>query len=401
MSDQKNKEILIKMENLLGQLDVKALEKLQNILNLKSGEIPDSNWRLHTLLKRLGLNKYEIKAYIALVQGGTQTASEIVKKTGIPQPRIYDTLSTLLNYGLLEQRVESDKKKTTRRFRAENPEMGIENLFSFFAYAKDQALLDLQKISQTRREFSSGIWEVHTKPNIIMTLKSLIKKAKFELLIVSKINVLLQIEKELLSAAKLNKTISCITHFTDEVSSEKALEWSESFKIKQRKAFSMPYIIVDRSQALQWGLNTLDHDFDPKYAIAQVIEQPALIATLIDHFFFSNWLLGRPPIIISTRDTIKPVSKTFIHIQSALEEIEYLIQRNRTPRARINCFSTTDPSKEVDIEGKVSKIDKKWNSGKFTIFIQSKDSNKDISVGGIRAQYEDYAAEKITVYLEE
>ena len=401
MSDQKNKKILNEIENLIGQLDLNALEKLQNILSFKSGDIPDSNWRLHTLLKRLGLNKYEIKAYIALVQGGTQTASEIVKKTGIPQPRIYDTLGALLNYGLLEQRVESGKKKTTRRFRAENLEMGIENLFSFFAYAKDQALLDLQKISQTRREFSSGIWEVYTKPNIIMTMKSLIKKARYELLIVSNINVLLQIEKELLSAAKSNKTISCITQFTDDVSAEKALEWSEYFKIKQRKGFSMPYIIIDRSQAFQWGINTLDHDFDLKYAVAQVIEQPALIDTLIDQFFFSNWLIGRPPVIISTRNTINPVSKTFIHIQSALEEIEYLLQRNRNPRVRIIGFLTTNPSKKIDMEGKVSKIDIKWNSGKFTIFIHSKEFNKDISVGGVRAQFEDYAAEKITIHLDE
>ena len=195
-----------------------------------------------------------------------------------------------------------------------------------------------------------------------------------------------------------NITISCITQFDDEASAEKALEWSEYFKIKQRKAFSMPYIIADRSQALQWDINTFDHDFDLIYAVAQVIEQPALIDTLIDHFFFSNWLLGRPHIIISTRNTIKPVSKTFIHIQSALEEIEYLLQRNRNPRVRIIGFLTTDPSEKIDIEGKVSKIDIKWNSGKFTIFIYSKEFNKDISVGGIRAQFEDYAAEKITIH---
>ena len=53
---------------------------------LKSANIQDEeNWRLRSLLNRLGLTKYESEAYIGLVQGGTLTVKELVQKTGIPQ----------------------------------------------------------------------------------------------------------------------------------------------------------------------------------------------------------------------------------------------------------------------------------------------------------------------------
>ena len=87
-----------------------ALEEFKKILNFKSTNIPHPKWRLHALLRRLGLTKYEIKAYIALIQGGIQNVSEVIEKTGIPQPRAYDTLGSLVKYGLIEQKVETDKK---------------------------------------------------------------------------------------------------------------------------------------------------------------------------------------------------------------------------------------------------------------------------------------------------
>ncbi|MFW9854765.1 MAG: TrmB family transcriptional regulator [Candidatus Thorarchaeota archaeon] len=366
-----------------------------NEFSYKVAKIPDTNWRLHALLKRLGLTKYEIQAYVALVQGGPQTVMEIVKKTGIPQPRAYDTLSSLAKYGLLEQRVESgkDKVRKAKKFRAVEPEQGLDNLFAFFLFAKDQALSDLKKLAKTQIKLHSGIWEVHRKLNIMKTAKSMIQNANYEILTVTTVPVLEELKKDLLAATKRNVTVSCITSLEDGVQARTLLENSNVLRIKQRKGFSMPYIIKDRSQALQWGTKTFGDDFDPEFVVAQLIEQTELIHTLIDHFYFSNWHLGKYATLFFERPSFP---RTFVHIQTVIEEVEYLLQRNRAPNVRIY-GSYTDTGEKLVIEGRVSKIDHDWSSGVFTIFIMEPNSGKEIPVGGIRAQYEDVTADRITI----
>ncbi|MFA5405936.1 MAG: helix-turn-helix domain-containing protein [Candidatus Nanoarchaeia archaeon] len=62
------------------------------------------------LLRKLGLNKYEGDAYIALLSLGTAGAFEISKKSSVPFGRIYDSLNVLEMKGLVEV-VPSKPKK--------------------------------------------------------------------------------------------------------------------------------------------------------------------------------------------------------------------------------------------------------------------------------------------------
>ncbi len=51
-------------------------------------------------LQRIGLNRYESKAYLALLNSGPLTASELSEKTDIPRPRTYDILKNLEEKGM-------------------------------------------------------------------------------------------------------------------------------------------------------------------------------------------------------------------------------------------------------------------------------------------------------------
>ena len=48
--------------------------------------------------------EYETEAYLAVLEHGQLTASEIAEKTDIPQPRVYDTVRSLSENGLVELR---------------------------------------------------------------------------------------------------------------------------------------------------------------------------------------------------------------------------------------------------------------------------------------------------------
>lgn len=52
-------------------------------------------------LKLLGLNNYEIKAYLTLLHKGKSKASFISQDSGVPNGKIYDTLASLENKGLI------------------------------------------------------------------------------------------------------------------------------------------------------------------------------------------------------------------------------------------------------------------------------------------------------------
>ncbi len=61
----------------------------------------DLESRLRSLL---GLNKYQAAAYVALLRAGPLRPQEVAKATGIPQQRVYDTLRSLVDMGLIAER---------------------------------------------------------------------------------------------------------------------------------------------------------------------------------------------------------------------------------------------------------------------------------------------------------
>ncbi len=53
-------------------------------------------------LKELGLTEYEVQAYIALVDGGQMTASDISSRSSVPFSRVYDVLGRLEDKGFIQ-----------------------------------------------------------------------------------------------------------------------------------------------------------------------------------------------------------------------------------------------------------------------------------------------------------
>ncbi|MBU2101046.1 hypothetical protein KKG83_06905 [Candidatus Micrarchaeota archaeon] len=70
------------------------------------------------VLGRIGLTPNEIKIYDALVSLGSSQAGEIIKKTGLFRPRVYDALDRLIGKGLVSFVVINGVKN----FQASNPQ---------------------------------------------------------------------------------------------------------------------------------------------------------------------------------------------------------------------------------------------------------------------------------------
>jgi sugar-specific transcriptional regulator TrmB len=84
-------------------------------------------------LTRLGLTKYEAKAYLALIRRGSSTAAEVARIAGVPRQRIYDVLASLVERGLA-----STRPGRVVNYVASPPDTAIERLVSDHKQAVDE-----------------------------------------------------------------------------------------------------------------------------------------------------------------------------------------------------------------------------------------------------------------------
>ncbi|HEX8032289.1 MAG TPA: helix-turn-helix domain-containing protein [Ktedonobacterales bacterium] len=76
-------------------------------------------------LVRLGLTLYEARAYVALIRRDGSTPAEVAKVAGVPRPRIYDVIASLVAKGLV-----SERPGRTARFVAIPPDEAVKKLVS-------------------------------------------------------------------------------------------------------------------------------------------------------------------------------------------------------------------------------------------------------------------------------
>ena len=367
----------------------------KKIKSFKSLDPPQIDYKLYALLRRLGLTKYEILAYVALVQRGTQTVSQLTaskSKTGIPQPRAYDVLGSLVNYGLVEEKITGKETRRTKEYRAVPPEEGLENFMNFFMFAKNRALEELNSIMPEEEEEkeNGGIWSINHQENILRAAKRLIFNAKYEVLLVSEFNILERLIPDLKQChEKKGITISVIIkEGYNQV--ENLLDWVKFLKLRFRTIFSMPYLIIDRKYALQW-----DRD---KQNLGQEIENRDIVRTLIDHFFFSNWRIAHPFNDHLNPETVRLYPLHLVNILTAAEEVNLILEKNYSPKLIIY-GKITKTGEKVKLKGIAlsSKID--WKTGTFNILIR-KDDGEELTVGGMLASIEDITADQIIIDYE-
>jgi sugar-specific transcriptional regulator TrmB len=99
-------------------------------------------------IQKFGLSEKEARVYLALIEAGSASVSEIAAKAKINRTTTYDVLESLIGYGLVSY-VGDDK---TKHFVAENPELLIsflENKSKEFKQKADEAKLILPELKGT------------------------------------------------------------------------------------------------------------------------------------------------------------------------------------------------------------------------------------------------------------
>ncbi len=125
-------------------------------------------------LMKLGLTKYEALAYLALVQLGSGTASEISRLSGVPVTKLYDVLSRLEVKGWVEILRERPMK-----FRAKPPDEVLSRAIEDLVKAGEEAKTMLKEVYERRLDMQrSDVWMVRGLKNVEDKMVSMIRRAR-------------------------------------------------------------------------------------------------------------------------------------------------------------------------------------------------------------------------------
>jgi len=129
---------------------------------------------LEHVSRRFDFGEYEAKAYLTILEHGQLTASEIADYTDIPQPRVYDTVRSLSDIGLVELQ-ESRPMKVL----AIDPGEAFGNLSD----SLDDLVDNLQETYTAPAREVEAVSLVKSRPTILRYLSDVIESAEYELML--------------------------------------------------------------------------------------------------------------------------------------------------------------------------------------------------------------------------
>lgn len=116
---------------------------------------------IELLNEELGLTPYESKAYIALLMYGPLSPKGVNQKSGIPRPRTYDVLNSLVGKGLL-----MEQPGRPRMYSSVDPRVGIEKIMMVL---ERKTLRQLEEKRETVAQLSSSLSTLYVENRDIAT----------------------------------------------------------------------------------------------------------------------------------------------------------------------------------------------------------------------------------------
>jgi sugar-specific transcriptional regulator TrmB len=155
----------------------------------------DLDAAIHTLA-RLGFSPYEAKTYIGLVKEGPQTGYALSKATGVPQPKVYETLRRLEARGAALKLAGEPV-----RYVAVAPEQLLEAIGAEHARAVAEARVGLANLTTTHQGQWQGVQVFDELESAIHSAKEAIAAAHRRIYISAQGSELALLEGELSAAA--------------------------------------------------------------------------------------------------------------------------------------------------------------------------------------------------------
>ncbi len=130
-------------------------------------------------LVRLGFKEYQAKVYCALAALGPASATEIHKVSGVPRPRVYDTLDELVKAGAV-----NFHRSRPVIYKVVDPTVVVGRLRKTYLEAGDETIRELGRVSIQHDERGfERLWVLKGDENIRSKTRQMLKEARKEIFV--------------------------------------------------------------------------------------------------------------------------------------------------------------------------------------------------------------------------
>ncbi|WP_436343668.1 HTH-type sugar sensing transcriptional regulator TrmB [Natronorubrum sp. FCH18a] len=329
---------------------------------------------------RFNLGEYEIDAYLTVLEQGQLTASEIADRTDIPQPRVYDTVRSLSDRGLVELR-ESRPMKVV----AIDPGEAFENV----QHSLEAMIDELEARYTAPARDTEAVSLVKSRSTILRYLEEVIADADYELSLSLTPDLLTRFEDDLKEAVTEGVSVDLIVTPGREAPDPDEFDYLEiATTARARRGITTPVVAVADGNYSMYATQDALRDDQDRYG---VIFNRSALGFLVSGFFgtvlwtTAERTLGEdgtarryPRKYASIRRCVKDVIDEGGEFYATIEGRDVEVGGQRIVRGRI-----------LDVSFEVSE--------EVAALTLENESGEEVTVGGRVAALEDVEAHEIHI----
>lgn len=249
--------------------------------------------KLVDLLRRIGLNRYEARAYLSLLSTDVVTAGQLADMADIPRAKIYEVIRSLekIGFALSTTSRPVKFKSISVKEALSNYEKSLKKDHERKVKELGNIVTQLEKSTETLKERSKDgevAWVVKGRDNIYNTIASLLddtdKKAIFATTEKGVLRKLDNYNEQLLSAAKRGVSIRILAPITD-LNKHVVKSSQHSSLIQHANTSPARFFISDDEKAIIFLTSDDKHEDDD----IGLIVNSDYFAKSLSHYFEQKW----------------------------------------------------------------------------------------------------------------
>ncbi|MFB6155037.1 MAG: HTH-type sugar sensing transcriptional regulator TrmB [Haloferacaceae archaeon] len=338
----------------------------------------DLRFSLERLGERFDLGEYEIDAYLAVLEHGELTASEIADRTDIPQPRVYDTVRSLADRGLVELR-ESRPMKVV----AVDPEEAFGGVTSSISELVSE--LEARYTAPTRD--TEAVSLVKSRSTILRYLEEAVTGAEYELMLSLTPDLLERFREDLAAAVESGVTVELLVTPARLAPDPEEFDYLSVATIaRARRGITTPVVAVADGEYSIYATQDALRDDRDRYG---VIFNRSALGFLVSGFFGTVLWTTAETLAADGRD--RPFPRRYASIRRAVKDVRDLPGE----------FYASVDGRDVEtgeptvVEGAIVGVSLDESEQVAAITIETDDG--PVEVGGLVASLEDVEGQEIHV----
>jgi sugar-specific transcriptional regulator TrmB len=334
--------------------------------------------------ERFDLNDYEIDAYLAVLEHGQLSASEIADRTDIPQPRVYDTVRSLAERGL----VTLQESRPIQAL-AVDPEEAFAD-----AHTSLEALIaDLEARYTEPAQETGAVSLVKSRSSVLRYLEEVIEAAEYELVCSLTPALLERFESELAARREAGVTIELLLTPAAEALSPNEFDYrAVATRARARRGITTPVLAVADGNYSTYATQDAIAPEGDRYGV--VFNRSAL-GFLVSGFFNTVlWTTARP---LASNGFEGSFPRRYASIRRCVKDLS----ERRDSGANEELHATVDgrdvaTGERLTVSGDVAAVSLLDGEQSATLEIETSEG-ETVSVGGRVAALEDIEAHEIYV----